>query len=124
MKNENCEKEVFYTKKQYDILDYISCNGCIAVEIAASTLGQNKNFYNRVQKLEREGLIKVSREEGRASLFTITPKGEKVYEALRDHRNRSSKNTPFTIGKELLTELVKDADIDEITRLKLLQVLQ
>jgi DNA-binding MarR family transcriptional regulator len=124
MKQQECEKEVLYTKKHYDILDYISCNGCIAVEIAASTLGQNKNFYSRVQKLENQGLINVIREDGRASLFTITTKGEKVYEALRAARENKGNRFPFTIEKDLLTDLIKDANIDEITRYKLLSILQ
>lgn len=117
--------EVVYTKKHFEILDYIYRNGSIAVEVAASTVSQNKNFYLRVQKLESRGLIKVIREAGMASLFSITPIGEKVYNALlqqRQMKNNVSNRNDFKI--QLVKELIDELNIDIFTKESILKLLQ
>lgn len=126
MAKENKKKnDVVYTTRHFDILDYVYRNGQIAVEVAASTVGQNKNFYLRVQKLEREGLVTVIREEGFASLFNLTLKGEKVYKALSQHYllgKAISERKDFK--KELFKELLDEMDIAPSVQSTILKLLQ
>jgi len=120
------KQEVIYTKAHFEILDYIASNGGFLVEVAASTVCQNKNFYQRVHKLENEGLVLVLRTEGMASTFSLTDKGERVYKKLKE-----AKMIQFDIdfnstklNKEILIHLISNSNIDERKKELVLDILQ
>lgn len=63
------------TEKQIEILDYISTNGKIGVEVTPRLIKQNGTLYQRVWQLEDMGAIIVDREFGMKSKYTITNVG-------------------------------------------------
>lgn len=63
------------TEKQIEILDYISMNGKVNVEVTPRIIKQNNALYDRIWKLEDGGYIICQRIQGCATLHTITNKG-------------------------------------------------
>lgn len=69
------KSELKLTPRQFEILNYVYEQGGTTVEVYPRLLKQNKNFYDRVAKLESEGLITLIRNAGYASIFTLTKEG-------------------------------------------------
>lgn len=106
---EKKQKKMELTNKHKEILSYVFNNGGEDVSLAASEVGQNKNFYMRVQKIEREGLVKVHRIQGEASRFTLTDKGIAVTRALMKHPKESS----ISLSEQLaLLDSVQRSNLD------------
>lgn len=72
------ENRTYYTPRQFEILKYVMENGGKDVEVSPKVVKQNKNFYQRIQRLENDGLITVIRNEGFSSLYTITEFGKNI----------------------------------------------
>lgn len=118
------EKEL--THKHFDILDYIKENGEFAVEVAASFVKQNKNFYGRIKKLENLKLISVSRENGFASFMNLTTKGKEVHSYLKLKNfvsNYVSNNLHNFTEEELLLSIIKNSSISDSHKKRLIDVL-
>jgi len=63
------------TKKQMEILEYISQNGKVKVEVTPRIIKQNDSLYQRIWRLEDIGAIFAERRLGMATLYTITNVG-------------------------------------------------
>lgn len=63
------------TQKQIEILEYISMNGKVQVEVTPRLIKQNGALYERIWKLEDTGCIISEKRVGMSSLHTITNKG-------------------------------------------------
>jgi hypothetical protein len=63
------------TKKMIEILEYISMNGKVQVEVTPRTIKQNDSLYQRIWKLEDLGAIITERRIGMSSLHSITNVG-------------------------------------------------
>ena len=63
------------TKKQMEILEYISQNGKVQVEVTPRIIKQNDALYERIWKLEDKGAIIAERRMGQSTLYTITNLG-------------------------------------------------
>lgn len=70
--------ELFLSPRQFEILLHIYEHKDNNVQVSARDVKQNKNFYQRVAKLEDCGLITVIRSVGHASLFTLTDLGKEI----------------------------------------------
>lgn len=69
-------KNTTYTELQLDIVRYVKDNGGVNVPVSPKDVKQNKNFYERVRRIENDGLVTLLRFDGYASEFTITQKGK------------------------------------------------
>jgi hypothetical protein len=69
-------KNTTYTELQLDIVRYVKDNGGVNVPVCPKDVHQNKNFYERVRKIEHGGLVAINRYDGFASEFTITQAGK------------------------------------------------
>lgn len=63
------------TKKQMEILEYISMNGKVQVEVTPRLIKQNDSLYARIWKLEDKGALIAERRIGMSTLYTITNVG-------------------------------------------------
>lgn len=63
------------TRKQMEILDYISQNGKVKVQMTPRLVKQNDSLYERVWRLEDMGAIIVERRIGESNLYSITNVG-------------------------------------------------
>lgn len=69
-------KHTTYTELQLDIVRYVKENGGVNIPVSPKDVKQNKNFYERVRRVENDGLVTLNRFDGYASEFTITQKGK------------------------------------------------
>ena len=63
------------TKKQREILEYISQNGKVQVMVTPRIIKQNDALYERIWRLEDKGAIIAERRKGEPTLYTITNVG-------------------------------------------------
>lgn len=63
------------TEKQIEILEYISMNGKVQVEVTPRLIKQNGAIYERIWRLEDCGYILCEKRSGLPTLHTITNKG-------------------------------------------------
>ncbi len=68
-----------YTKLQTEIIHKIYEGGKNDVELSAISVGQNGNFYHRINRLKNNGLITFQKREGLSSLYTLTQEGINYY---------------------------------------------
>lgn len=117
------------TIKQREILEFISRNGKTQVEVNPRLVKQNKNFYERISKLESIGAVIIERREGYSSLYSITnvgleylggsPTSKKLYGAAGQVTDINKMNSPI---ERMRMEIVF-SDIDKSTKEELLKVL-
>lgn len=72
------------TKKQMEILEYISMNGKVQVEVTPRIIKQNDSLYQRIWKLEDMGAIIAERRIGMSTLYTITNIGLNILQGKCD----------------------------------------
>ena len=63
------------TKKQREILEFISQNGKVKVMMTPRIIKQNDALYERIWRLEDKGAIIAERRKGEATLYSITKIG-------------------------------------------------
>lgn len=63
------------TKKQMEILEFISQNGKVQVEVTPRMIKQNDALYQRIWRLEDIGALLAERRLGMSTLYTITNVG-------------------------------------------------
>ena len=63
------------TKKQREILEFISQNGKVKVMMTPRIIKQNDALYERIWRLEDKGAIIAERRKGEATLYSITNVG-------------------------------------------------
>lgn len=68
------------TKRQMEILEYISQNGKVKVSVTPRLTKQNDALYERIWKLENRGAIIAERSIGLPTLYTITNIGLSILE--------------------------------------------
>jgi DNA-binding MarR family transcriptional regulator len=112
------------TVRERDLLEYIKEHGGHAVQMSARDVLQNKNFYQRITKLEKYDLIYVVRVLGEASHFSITPKGKQVLKAKPEDPEMTPSKDPLTDHqKKELTRSIKNSNIDVWVQEKILSLL-
>lgn len=111
--------EISLTQKQLDILSYVQSNGGFGVPVYPRVLKQNKNFYQRVQKLEALGLVIVHRCDGAASEFDITSEGRKYLNELIGIPSQMEKEN----DKDFLISLIKSSSLSCDLKSKVVEVL-
>jgi hypothetical protein len=117
------------TIKQREILEFISRNGKTQVEVNPRLVNQNKNYYDRVVKLENLGAIIIERRQGYSSLYSITNVGleylglgtpsKKIYGAAGQITDLQKISSPI----ERMRMDVLVSDLDKTTKDELLRVL-
>lgn len=68
------------TKRQMEILEFISQNGKVKVSVTPRLTKQNDALYERIWKLEDRGAIIAERNIGLPTLYTITNVGLSILE--------------------------------------------
>ena len=63
------------TKRQMEILEFISQNGKVQVEVTPRIIKQNDALYDRIWRLEDRGAIIAERRTGLLTLYSITNVG-------------------------------------------------
>lgn len=111
--------QIYLTAKEMDILSYVYSNGGFGVTTCPKAVKQNKNFYNRIRKLEEKGFIIVHRYDGRASDLDITSSG-------RDFLHET-RNLPNTLEQEndleFFISLVNSSSLSPSLKEKVVSVL-
>lgn len=121
-------KEVRLTDLQLEILKYVKDNGSKNVEVAASTLNQNKNFYGRVRSLEHQGFITAIRFDGYASLLTLTDMGREIMKCCdQPIKTETPKGQPGKIetknSNDLLKSIIRSSNIGSDIKNKIYSIL-
>lgn len=112
------------TVRERDLLEYIQLHGGHAVKMSAKDVLQNKNFYQRITKLEKYDLIYVVRVLGEASHFSLTTKGRQALRSKPQDPELTPSKDPLTDHqKKELTRSIKNSNIDLWVKEKILSLL-
>ena len=111
--------ENYLTAKEFDILECVYSHGGFGVPVCPKSVQQNKNFYNRVRKLEDKGLVIVHRYDGRASEFDITHFGREYVTKVRGSVGKIEKES----DTEFLISLIKSSSLSQDLKSKVIEVL-
>lgn len=111
--------EINLTQKQLDILLYVQANGGFGVPVYPRVLKQNKNFYQRVQKIENLGLVVVQRYDGAASEFDLTSEGRKYLQEVCGNPSKIEKES----DKDFLISLIQSSSLSSDLKSKVVDVL-
>lgn len=118
MKKQMCN-EIYLTEREYEILEYVYSEGGFGVPVCPTVVKQNKNFYNRVKKLENNNLVIVQRYDGKASEFDITSQGREYVKLVRQNEGKIERETDM----EFLISLIKSSSLSQDLKSKVISVL-
>lgn len=112
-------RNIYLTEKEKEILFHVESNGGFGVTTCPKVVKQNKNFYNRVRKLEEKGLIDVQRYDGQASDLTLTPYGKEYLNEIGTMGSLIEKQS----DEQFLISLVKSSSLSKKLKDKVIAVL-
>jgi DNA-binding MarR family transcriptional regulator len=116
------KKNKVYTEKQLEILRYVNDNGGVKVPVYPRLIKQNKNFYARINRLEFDELVTLTRYDGFASDFTITEKGKELLQCCSEEPTLTSKIEAEDNFK-FLDNLLCSNKLSQVEKEKLLSIL-
>ena len=110
--------QTYLTEKELEILHYVNLNGGFRVSVSPTMVKQNKNFYNRVKKLENNNLVIVHRFDGFPSELDLTSTG-KDYIKSCPAKTKIEKSS----DEEFLISLIKASSLSIELKSKVIEVL-